>query len=103
MTVVDTLPPNITCPTDVFVPCEQALLIWVDVPLATATDVCFATPGITNTYTAGGADASGMYPLGQTPVSFTATDAAGNTATCQTTVTVIGIDADTDGICDDMG
>jgi hypothetical protein len=101
VTVQDTTPPGIVCPADVSVPCEQALLIWVDVPVATATDICDATPVITNSHTAGGDDASGMYPLGPTLVSFTATDDSGNSSTCAMTVTVEGTDADTDGICDE--
>ena len=36
----------------------------------------------------GGPDASGTYPLGSTAVTFTATDASGNVATCSAPVTV---------------
>src|SRR5206468_12470353 len=36
----------------------------------------------------GGADASGPYPLGATPVTFTATDASGNVTSCSTSVIV---------------
>ncbi|WP_052172400.1 glycine-rich protein [Psychroserpens jangbogonensis] len=41
------------------------------------------TNTITNT-----SDASGLYPVGDTTVTWTATDAQGNTATCDVTVTV---------------
>jgi hypothetical protein len=43
---------------------------------------------IRNSRNASGADASGIYPLGASPVTFTAADASGNIATCATGVTV---------------
>jgi hypothetical protein len=55
---------------------------------ATATDLCSPVVTITNDRTAGGADASGLYPLGTTTVGFTATDASGNVASCSSTVVV---------------
>ena len=55
---------------------------------------------MTNSYTAGGVSADGLYPLGETTVIFVATDGSGNTSSCQTTVTVTGTDADSDAICD---
>src|SRR5439155_8274138 len=54
---------------------------------ATASDACSSTVSITGSRSAG-ADASGVYPLGTTPVTFTATDASGNVATCTTSVMV---------------
>jgi hypothetical protein len=39
-------------------------------------------------HNAGGADASGTYPLGTTVVTFTATDGAGNVVSCSTSITV---------------
>jgi Ca-activated chloride channel family protein len=81
VTVEDTTPPEITCPADVTV--EQATAAGTVVPLtATATDICDASPTITS-------DELAIYPLGTTTVTFTATDNAGNSATCTTTVTVI--------------
>jgi hypothetical protein len=55
--------------------------------VASAPDVCSGAGVIVNSR-GGGADASGTYPLGETTVTFTATDASGNVATCSTTVTV---------------
>jgi len=79
--VVDTTPPVIACPADVTV--EQETRDGTVVPLtATATDICDASPTITS-------DELAIYPLGSTVVTFTATDDAGNSASCTTTVTVI--------------
>jgi hypothetical protein len=55
---------------------------------ASATDDCDPAVVITNDRTAGGADASDVYPCGDTLVTFTARDVAGNTASCTTLVTV---------------
>jgi hypothetical protein len=80
VTVQDTTPPVITCPADVTV--EQETADGTVVPLtATATDICDADPTITS-------DELAIYPLGTTTVTFTATDDAGNSASCTTTVTV---------------
>src|SRR5207245_1679246 len=85
VTVRDSIPPVLICPSAVSAECSApggapAAL------LASASDACGAvTVGSSR---GGGADASGIYPLGVTPVTFTATDAAGNVATCATGVTV---------------
>ncbi|MBZ5639096.1 MAG: HYR domain-containing protein [Acidobacteriia bacterium] len=85
----DAIPPTIICPTSVTVECQANLQSVVTVPPATATDVCQPSGlVIANSHTPSGADASGYYPLGTTMVNFAAADAAGNQATCQTTVTV---------------
>jgi hypothetical protein len=79
--VVDTTPPELTIPEDVTV--EQETGDGTVVPLtATATDICDADPTITN-------DTLAIYPLGTTTVTFTATDDAGNSASCSMTVTVV--------------
>ena len=44
---------------------------------------------VENDFNSGGADASGDYPVGETVVTFTATDSSGNTSTCTGTITVI--------------
>ena len=59
---------------------------FITVP-ASASGGCGAVV-VENDFNAGGADASGDYPVGETVVTFTATDAAGNVATCSTTVRV---------------
>ncbi len=89
ITVQDTTPPVVTCPSSMRAECQAAGQSQVVLPPATATDLCFGAVPITNDRTAGGADASGWYPLGSTTVTFTARDDAGNIATCQTVVTVV--------------
>ena len=89
ITVQDTTPPVVTCPASMRVECQAAGQSPIALPPTTATDMCFGEIPITNDRTAGGADASGWYPLGSTTVTFTARDGAGNSATCQTVVTVV--------------
>jgi len=79
--IVDTTPPEITCPADVTV--EQESYDGTVVTLeATATDICDPNPVITS-------DELDIYPLGVTVVTFTATDASGNSASCSMSVTVV--------------
>ena len=87
--VVDNDKPIVNCPTNItaFTTPGQCNAN-VTVPLATATDNC-SVVSIANNYNAGGANASGTYPLGTTLVTFTATDTANNIATCIMSVTVI--------------
>ena len=86
VTVVDSSPPHLICPVAASTECTTADGAQVQV-LATASDACSSTVTITGSRSTG-ADASGIYPLGTTPVTFTARDATGNTATCTTHVTV---------------
>ena len=80
VTIVDTTAPNLTVPEDVTV--EQETLEGTEVELiATATDTCDADVEISS-------DAPAIFPLGETIVTFTATDDANNVATATTTVTV---------------
>jgi len=79
--VQDTTPPKLIIPEDVTV--EQASHDGAVVSLkATATDACDPNPVITS-------DELEVYPLGVTVVTFTATDALGNSASCSMTVTVV--------------
>ncbi|HKQ98562.1 MAG TPA: choice-of-anchor D domain-containing protein [Candidatus Polarisedimenticolia bacterium] len=84
--VADTRPPEIACPAEVVAECAGPGGAPVEVA-ATATDVCGAAI-LVNDRGAGGGSAGGVYPIGTTPVIFTATDAAGQTATCTTRVRV---------------
>jgi len=80
--VVDTTPPHIECPKPIVTELTEGNLATVTLALATATDTCDATvkvEGPQNT----------LFPQGDTKVTFTATDAAGNKASCDTTVTVL--------------
>ena len=82
-TIADTQGPEFTCPDDV--------LANVDLTTCTATGVDLGEPALTNdcsepvTYTN---NAPSAFPPGVTIVTWTATDACGNSATCQQTVTV---------------
>jgi hypothetical protein len=89
ITVADTTPPTMSCAPSVTVECQSASQSQITIPPAAAADRCDGAATITNDRTQGGADASGSYPLGSTTVTFTATDGAGNSATCQTVVNVV--------------
>jgi hypothetical protein len=83
VTVVDTTAPEILCPADVRV--EQGASGVTIVPLnVTAYDICDPNPNVTS-------NAPDTYPLGTTTVTFTATDASGNSANCSVNVTVFDI------------
>jgi hypothetical protein len=90
--VYDDIPPLIACPKDVTVECTDSQT-QVDLGRASAKDTCFATASVVNDRTDGGENASGLYPAGETIVTFTATDAVGWTATCQTLVSVTSADS----------
>ncbi len=80
VTVNDCTDPVITCPPPTPAECQSAGQALVDPGNATATDCTAVTvtdPGTSS------------YPLGTTTVNYTATDSAGNTSTCSTTVTVV--------------
>jgi YVTN family beta-propeller protein len=85
--VRDCEPPAITCAVPVQAECTGNGAAHVAVSEAQATDACSAVsvsgPG------------SGSYPLGTTPLSYTATDAEGNTAVCSSSVKVVDTQAPT--------
>lgn len=95
VTVADNQPPTITCPANVSVMATSGS-ITADVtgldPL-TLQDNCSANPTLSYaqsgaTGNSGSGNANGTYNAGTTTVTYTATDDAGNTATCFFTVTV---------------
>ena len=87
VSVVDTAPPVLDCVAALApAECQGAGGAYVAVT-ATARDVCGGVT-VTNDHTPNGADASGPYLLGTTPVGFTATDASGHQAACTSSVTV---------------
>ena len=64
---------------------------YVNLGLATATSDCNGVVTIKNNSpyaTSHGANASGVYPIGTTVVTFTATDFCGKKSTCKTTIKV---------------
>lgn len=84
VTVVDTTPPAIACPPDMVVDATSPAGATVDYPAAAASDNC-GTPSL------GYSQVSGtVFPIGDTTVTVTATDADGNIASCQFTVHVNG-------------
>lgn len=86
ITVVDDEVPAITCPSDITVSNDSSLCeAAVTVPAPTVVENCNFT--VVNDYN-GTADASDVYPVGTTTVTFTVTDDGGNTATCAMDVTV---------------
>ena len=87
VTVRDSTSPALACPAPASVQCSMAGGAHVSVQ-ATATDACSPEVTVANDRSAGGGDASGIYPLGVTSVGFTATDPSGNMATCVMNVTV---------------
>jgi gliding motility-associated-like protein len=107
VTVVDNQAPTITCPTDVSqntVAGESYAI--VNFEDATATDNCIVTVEQTAGLTSGS-----QFPIGESTVTFTATDASGNSTECSFTIIVTdeepptitcpaNIDMDVDaGIC----
>ncbi len=83
VTVIDNEAPQINCPADIVIPADAGVCVATGVAIGTATgsDNC-TLASITN-------DAPASFPLGVTTITWTATDAAGNTATCTQTVNVI--------------
>jgi uncharacterized protein (TIGR03382 family) len=81
--VADTRPPQIVCPEPIVVETLDAALTTVTPGAATATDTCSQARVSNATQT--------RFPVGTTPLRYTATDSAGNTATCTSTVTVVQI------------
>ena len=83
--VVDTVPPSITCPSDMVVtlpPNSTATSMAVDYPAVTATDAC-SSATVSSTPVSGS-----VFSIGTNTVTGTATDAANNSSSCQFTVSV---------------
>jgi uncharacterized protein (TIGR03382 family) len=80
--VVDTTPPHIECPKPIVTELTEGNLATVTLALATATDTCDGAVKVVG-------PRETLFPQGETKVTFTATDAAGNQARCDTTVTVL--------------
>ena len=85
--IEDSEPPRVDCPAVVY-GVAQDFESGPASPVATADDDCDPLPIIVNDRTAGGADATDLYPCGSTIVTFTATDASGNASDCATRVVI---------------
>jgi exopolysaccharide biosynthesis protein len=78
VTVVDTAPPDITCPAHINGMVGES----ISLGSPTVLDIVDPSPAITN-------DAPESYSPGTTTVTWTATDASGNSASCSQKVTLI--------------
>jgi len=85
VTVQDHEPPTISCPSNITLEptCPSGAKATYTAPVG--TDNC---PGAITTLTAGGASGS-VFPIGTTTVTYTVTDASGNSTSCSFTVTVL--------------
>lgn len=86
ITIQDTQPPNISCPSNVVVTLPMnstATSMVVNYPAVTATDSCSSSVTVNSTPASGS-----VFPLGTTTVNATADDGNGHTSSCSFTVTV---------------
>jgi uncharacterized protein (TIGR03382 family) len=83
VSVADTRPPTIVCPEPLVVEAPEGTEAVVPPRDATASDVCSPARVSRPTQT--------RFPIGATELTYTATDVAGNTATCTTTIIVLAI------------
>ncbi|WP_321288486.1 Ig-like domain-containing protein [uncultured Sunxiuqinia sp.] len=89
ITVVDTIPPTITCSGDVTATIQSngTCTGIVSVPSPTVSDNC-GVVSVINDFNSS-SNASGNYPAGETVVTWMVTDNSGNTETCTQTINVI--------------
>jgi hypothetical protein len=82
--VNDATPPTINCPANIILSTSEicAKATWTD---PTATDNC---PGVLSVALTSALPSGSCFPIGTSTVSYKATDAKGNMATCSFTVTV---------------
>lgn len=81
ITVVDVTPPDITAPDDVVAECAAPQGTMVDLGQPVVSDLCDADVAVTN-------DAPALFPLGNSTVTWTATDDFDNSATDTQLVTI---------------
>ncbi|PKP49488.1 MAG: hypothetical protein CVT94_04800, partial [Bacteroidetes bacterium HGW-Bacteroidetes-11] len=87
VTVTDNEAPAIICPENVAVNTDPGVCeAYVTVPQPEVSDNC-GIESVVNSYN-GSADASGVYPVGVTNISWTVTDIHGLSAICEMTVVV---------------
>ncbi|GAP69379.1 protein containing PKD repeat [Bacteroidales bacterium 6E] len=88
VTVADEESPAISCPADISKPMDPgtcgAVVTWTD---PTVTDNCAGNVMLVRT-DGTGLDSGDTFPAGTTTISYLATDAAGNTATCSFEIVV---------------
>jgi len=94
ITVIDGQDPTIICPDDISVNTDPGVCeALVTVPVPDANDNC-GIANLVNSYNGTG-NATGVYPVGTTTITWTVTDLSGNEATCTMTVTVTDNEAPT--------
>ncbi|MDY7226323.1 immunoglobulin-like domain-containing protein [Hyalangium rubrum] len=82
--VADTLPPRIACPAPIVAEAIEGSLAPINLGTATATDSCDREVRVSSPQ-------GTLFAAGTTTVTYTATDASGNRASCTSTVTVQAI------------
>ena len=82
ISVVDTTPPTITIPDDIVFEALSPTENIVSIGIASTTDIIDSNPIITN-------NAPLVFPLGETIVTWTATDVSGNSAIASQKITVV--------------
>ena len=88
LTVADQTPPQISCPANITANTAPGTCsATVNPGTATATDNCDSTPTIVGTRS-DNQPLNASYPKGTTTIHWTATDDAGNTSSCNQTITV---------------
>jgi len=83
--IVDTTPPVISCPSDITVSSNGSCKGTATWTVPTATDNC-GTPTVTQT---AGLSSGSTFPLGQTTITYKATDASLNSSSCSFKVIVL--------------
>lgn len=96
VTVLDTISPNITCPSEIIQSVDPGSCLASEVILGepTTSDNC-AVDTVTN-------DAPSTFSIGTTSVTWTVTDVSGNTNTCRQNVTIVP-EEDIDVEVEDLG
>ncbi|PSR13661.1 MAG: hypothetical protein C7N36_07150, partial [Bacteroidetes bacterium] len=86
VTLIDDVNPTITCPANIEAVATSAAGAVVTFAAATATDNC--TVSVAQT---AGLASGATFPIGESTVTYTATDAGNNAVSCSFTVTVSGL------------
>lgn len=88
VTVEDTTPPVVVCPSDITVECTAAGGTPASDPQLAAFFATFSSSDVCDAVLITGDDAPPLFPVGSTLVTYTATDDDGNLSSCSATVTV---------------